>query len=196
MGSRSSEGAATGTPYPERLAVRVRTRVVQVCMFLIGGTGAACSFLEPEKSLIIRTDEAEYVLQEEAGRYSVSVGVHLKNTLKETVYLHRECGTGDNPSVGIERTDSDATAIRVDKAVCTSTPRRNPIPLPPEGTYRDSVRLVSSKPASGRFRLIYGVQRTDRVEGWGPVDLMEPGGTRSNRFTIRSPAEPGARAAR
>lgn len=159
---------------------------------------AACSPTGTEEAFPIESEADEYRLEHQPGLYSVRLRVTVTNPLDRTVYLHRQCGYGDHPSRYLVRAGLDDTRIWLDSGVCITAPLRAPIPLGPGESYLDDVVLRSTESPqanppitmamrTGTFRLVYGVQLTDRVEGWHPVSPLPTDRTMSNAFTIASP---------
>lgn len=180
-------------PNPE---ARRRTRAIctGVVAFILG----ACSPTDPGDAFAIRTDSTGYRLRYDGGMYSVRLRVHVTNPLDRTVFLHRQCGYGESPSRRLLRADGDTTSIRLDSGMCITQPLREPIPLHGGETYVDEVELSSpesphaSPPITlemrtGEFVLVYAVQLTDAVGGWGPVDPLPPERTTSNPFVVLAP---------
>ena len=173
-----------------------RTRAV--CAGLAAVIAGACSPTDTGDAFVIRTDRTEYRLRHASGMYSVRLRVHVTNPLDRTVYLHRECGYGESPSRRLLRADGDTTSIRLDSGVCITRPLREPIPLRGGETYVDEVELSSpesphaSPPITlemrtGEFVLVYAIQPTDAIGGWGSVDPLPPERTTSNPFVVLAP---------
>lgn len=169
-----------------------------VCAAVLVFMASGCSPTEAGEAFVIQTDSTEYRLRHEGGIYSVTLSVGVTNPLDRTVFLHRYCGYGDNPSSELVRTDGDTTRIWLSSGLCTSQPSREPIPLHSGETYVDQLELISTESPNanppitmemrtGRFVLVYHVQLTNAVEGWAPVDPLPPARTTSNPFVVLPP---------
>lgn len=147
----------------------------------------------------IRTDAAVYALKYQPGIYTVRIRAEYTNRTGSTVYLHRRCGYGDKPHRNLIRSGSDTTSIWLNEGVCITRPLRSPISVQPGDSYSDEFELVSTESPhaqppitmamrTGAFQLVYHVQRSNRVEGWGGVDLLPLAHRISNVFRVQ-PAE-------
>lgn len=162
------------------------------CVMLLG---SGCSPTDVEEAFEIQTDSTEYELRHEGGLYWVNVEVRVTNPLDRTVFLHRQCGYGDHPSSRLRRADGDSTSISLGRSFCETQQLREPIPVGSGATYVDEVQLLSPESSSadtmelrtGKFVLVYDIQLTDAVEGWGPVDPLSPQRTTSNPFVVLPP---------
>lgn len=146
----------------------------------------------------IRTDAPVYALQYQPGIYTVRIRAEYTNRTGRTVYLHRHCGYGDRPHRHLVRADADVTPIWLNEGACISLPLRLPIPVRAGETYGDEFELVSTESPhaqppitmgqrTGVFQLVYDVQRTNRVDGWGGVDLLPLEQRVSNAFRVEPP---------
>lgn len=176
----------------------------QLLLFgLIVGALSGCQIVESDVgtvNLSISTDSTTYELQRTPGIYSVSLTVDITNEGHSTVFLHRACGYGDQPGYTLTRVKGDER-IWLGNLICITKPLRQPIPLEPGETYTHLLEMESTVSPNavppktmdmrtGEFLLEYHVQRTDRVEGWAPVDLADEPKRWSNTFTVLPPSDP------
>lgn len=164
--------------------------------------GAACaadlSLGPADGDRPIRTDAAEYELRYQPGMYTLHMRAEYTNRTGKTVYLHRQCGYSDRPHRHLVRADTDSAPIWLGAGFCITQPLRAPIPVAPGETYADEFQMWSTESPNaqppitmaqrtGTFRLVYHVQRTDRVEGWEGVDLLPLEQRVSNVFQVKPP---------
>lgn len=165
----------------------------------------ACSLTDPAEVVLedfaIQTDSAQYRLRHEPGVYTLTLRVLVTNPLDRTVFLHRECGYGEDPSRYLVRADGDSTRVRLLRGVCVTQPMRRPIRLESGETYVDQVVLHSTESPSadppitmdmrtGTFVLVYDIQLTNAVGGWEPADPLPAERTMSNPFVVVAPDDP------
>jgi hypothetical protein len=145
-----------------------------------------------------QTDRSVYTLTYEPGMYSTRVQAQYTNKTNATVYLHRACGYGNEPSRYLMRADDREESVWLGSQVCISAEPRAPIPVGAGETYSQELTLYSSEspganpPISmatrtGAFRIVFEVQSTDRVGGWTAVDLLPESERVSNVFTVLAP---------
>ena len=185
----------------ERLRTGSRQGLVRcvriLCAFMVGFATSAC-LTDPELTVDVSTDATEYRLEGVPGGYMLRMDVTVTNLSRQTLFLHRQCGFGDEPARTLRREEGDATPVRLGVLGCASGSIREPISLPPGEEFLHQLRLYSSESPNavppetmehrtGRFRIVYFVQRTSRVEGWTAVDALPEESTRSGVFEVLPP---------
>lgn len=145
-----------------------------------------------------QTDRAVYTLAYQPGMYSTKVLAQYTNKTGATVYLHRACGYGNDPSAYLMRADEREESVWLGGSVCITAPQRAPIAVAPGETFSRELTLYSSESPNanppigmntrtGLFRMIFEVQSTDRTGGWQAVDLLPERERVSNVFTVLPP---------
>ncbi len=147
-----------------------------------------------------QTDRSVYTLDHQPGMYSIKVLAQYANKSASTVYLHRACGYGEDPSAYLMRADDREESVWLGGSVCISAPQRAPIAVGPGETFSRELTLYSSESPNasppigmetrtGAFRLVFEVQSTDRSGGWSAVDLLPESERVSNTFTVLPPQQ-------
>jgi len=148
-----------------------------------------------------QTDQRVYTLSYQPGLFSVTVRAEYTNKTATAVYLHRVCGYGNEPSHYLIRADDREARVWLGVQSCITGQPRPPIPIGVGETYSQDFTLYSTESPganppitmatrTGRFRLIFEVQSTDRVGGWQGVDLLPESERVSNTFAVVPPQKP------
>jgi hypothetical protein len=146
----------------------------------------------------IRTNSTVYHLSHQYALFTVRMRTYYTNDHDTPVYLHRACGYGDQPYKVLVRADGSERPIDLGRGVCITQPLRLPIEVAPGATFIDEFELSSTESPNavppitmdmrtGVFRLEYFIQRTNRVDGWWPVDLIPLDQRISNVFRVDPP---------
>jgi len=186
---------------PERSRTGRRHGVVRcartLCAALTGFLISAC-LTDPEFVVDVSTDAVEYRLEVVPGGYLLELNVAVTNLSSRTIFLHRQCGSGDEPERTLRREEGDGTPVRLGVIPCVSGSLREPIPLSPGESLLQQLSLLSAESPNqqppvtmeqrtGRFRIAYHVQRTSRVAGWEAVDALPVENTQSEVFEVLPP---------
>ncbi len=145
-----------------------------------------------------QTDRSVYTLAYQPGVYSIKVLAQYANKSSATVYLHRACGYGEEPSTYLMRADEREESVWLGGSVCITAPQRAPIAVGPGETFSRELTLYSSESPhanppigmntrTGLFRMVFEVQSTNRTDGWQAVDLLPVSARVSNAFTVLPP---------
>jgi hypothetical protein len=170
--------------------------IVLVPALCTAGCGEPAAFSAGDVD--IRTDRTTYQLQQQPGSYQIDLAVTLVNRTSSTLYLHRTCGSGEEPQRVVGRVDNSGSRVELGVIACITAPLRLPITLGPGATYIDQFALYSGESPNanppitmdqrtGIFRLEYFIQSENRVEGWNPVALLPESLRLSNSFRVEAP---------